>query len=71
MSIKEIAYDIIDNLTEEQLRGFVLMFRGEEPEEIPNEKTLAAIRETEDILSGKLNVKGYNNVKGLFEDLNA
>lgn len=28
MSIKEIAYDIVDNLTEEQLKGFIMMFRG-------------------------------------------
>ena len=28
MSIKEIAYGILDNLNEEQLKGFIMMFRG-------------------------------------------
>lgn len=69
MSIREIAYDIVDNLTEEQLRGFILMFSGSASDEIPNEKTLAAIQETEDILSGKIKVKSYSSVKELFEDL--
>lgn len=70
MSIKEMAYDIVDNLTEEQLRGFVLMFGKYADEEIPNEKTLAAMQETEDIISGKIQTKRYTSVEELFRELN-
>lgn len=69
MSIREIAYNILDNLTEEQLKGFVLMFSGVQNMEIPNEKTLAAMQEAEDIISGKVKAKVYNSVEELFEDL--
>ena len=71
MSIREIAYDIIDNFSEEQLKGFISMCRGIVNMEIPNEKTLSAIQETEDILSGKIKVKSYSSVEELFEDLEA
>ncbi|MGN0640308.1 MAG: hypothetical protein ACI4JT_05075 [Oscillospiraceae bacterium] len=37
--------------------------------EIPNEKTLAAMQEAEDILSGKIKAKSYDSVQELFEDL--
>lgn len=70
MSTRDIAYQIFEQLSEEQLKGFILMFRGE-LEEIPNEKTLSAIQETEDILSGKIKVKSYSSVEELFEDLEA
>lgn len=69
MSIREIAYNILDNLTEEQLKGFVLMFSGVQNMEIPNEKTLAAMQAAEDIISGKVKAKVYNSVEELFEDL--
>lgn len=69
MSIKEIAYGILDNLNEEQLKGFIMMFRGVSGMEIPNEKTLAAMQEAEDILSGKTKAKSYDSVQELFEDL--
>ena len=69
MSIKEIAYGILDNLNEEQLKGFIMMFRGVLGMEIPNEKTLAAMQEAEDILSGKIKAKSYDSVQELFEDL--
>ena len=68
MSIKEIAYSILDNMNEEQLKGFILMFSGIQGMEIPNEKTLAAMQEVEDIMSGKVKAKKYNNVQEIIED---
>lgn len=36
---------------------------------VPNKETLKAMQETEDILSGKIERKGYNSAEELFEDL--
>lgn len=38
---------------------------------VPNTETLAAMRETEDILSGRIQAKRYSTARALFEDLNA
>ncbi|MBQ3426566.1 MAG: type II toxin-antitoxin system RelB/DinJ family antitoxin [Clostridia bacterium] len=39
--------------------------------DIPNAETLAAMREMDDIISGKVETKRYKSTKELFEDLNA
>ena len=36
---------------------------------VPNGETLKAMQETEDILSGKIERKGYKSAEELFEDL--
>ena len=36
---------------------------------VPNRETLKAMQETDDILSGKIEKKGYNSAEELFEDL--
>ena len=36
---------------------------------VPNRETIKAMQETEDILSGKIERKGYNSAEELFEDL--
>lgn len=36
---------------------------------VPNKETLKSIQETEDILSGKIERKGYKSAEELFEDL--
>ena len=43
MSVKEIAYNIIDNLSEEQIKGFIAMFGGfySVPNENKDEKAKA------------------------------
>ncbi len=38
--------------------------------DIPNNETLAAIKEMDDIISGKIAAKKYSNTDELFEDLN-
>lgn len=62
MSIRKIAYDIIDNLTEEQIKGFILMCRGIVNMEIPNEETLEAFAEVEDMKKNSEKYKGYSDV---------
>ena len=37
--------------------------------DIPNAETLAAIKEMDDMISGKLETKKYSSTKELFEDL--
>ena len=37
--------------------------------DIPNSETIAAIKEMDDMLSGKIPAKRYSNIKELFEDL--
>ncbi len=39
--------------------------------DIPNAETLAAIKEMDDMISGKIPTKRYSTTKELFEDLNA
>lgn len=47
------------------------MFGRYTDEEMPNERTLAAMQETEDIISGKIQTKRYTSVEELFKELNA
>ena len=39
--------------------------------DIPNGETLAAMKEMDDMISGKLPAKKYSSTKELFEDLDA
>ncbi len=39
--------------------------------DIPNLETLAAIKEMDDIIGGKITAKKYSNTDELFEDLNS
>ena len=50
MSTKEYAYSLIDSMTEEQLKGFIMLFGGlAGSSEVPNEETYEAISEVEDM----------------------
>ena len=69
MSIKEMAYDIFDNLTEDQLRGFVLMFGGNSSVEVPNEELLEAFEEVEDMKKNPSKYKGYSDVDEMMRDI--
>ena len=53
------TFDSIDELTEDL----------EDDEKTSNKETLKAMQETDDILSGKIERKGYNSAEELFEDL--
>lgn len=68
MSTRDIAYKIFETLSEEQLRGFILMFRGG-LEEIPNEETLESFAEVEDMKKNPEKYKGYSDVDEMMRDL--
>ena len=63
MSTREMAYDIIDNMSDEQLQGFVMMFRN------PYETGLSA--RISDIENGRNLSETFDSVEDLLEDLNA
>jgi hypothetical protein len=67
MSTRELAYSMIDSLTEEQLNALVVFLSSMRRDE-PNEETLAAIKDVEE---GK-NLNGpFDTLDELWEDLNA
>lgn len=68
MSTKEIAYRIIDSFSDEQLEGFVLLFKGLIPSvDEPNEETRAAL---DNVKNGR-NLSRNVTVEELFKDLNS
>lgn len=58
---------MLDMLSDEQLEG-LCMFIGSVLE-IPNEETLAAMAETEDMIKNPQNYKSYNNVDTMFREI--
>ncbi|MDE5741433.1 MAG: hypothetical protein K2H90_03185, partial [Oscillospiraceae bacterium] len=69
MSTRELAYSIVDRLTDEQLEGFVLMFKDTLSEEdVPNAETEAAMLEA-DRIARDPNVKAYTDTDELMRDL--
>ena len=70
MSAREIAANILDRLTDEQLEGFVLMFKNLVPDnDIPNAETLEAFNEVEDMKRHPEKYKGYDDVDIMFKEL--
>lgn len=69
MSTRELAYSIVDRLTDEQLEGFVLMFKNTlSDEDVPNAETRAVL---DDVMNGRNMSRTFTSVKELMEDLNA
>lgn len=69
MSTREIAYNIIDCMSEEQLSAFVALFgNAADVPDVPNEETLEAMREA-DRIAHDPNVKGYTDIDELMRDL--
>ena len=69
MSTRELAYSIFDRLTDEQLEGFVLMFKNTlSDEDVPNAETRAVL---DDVRNGRNMSRTFTSVKELMEDLNA
>ena len=67
MSTRELAYSIFDRLTDEQLEGFVLLFKDIVPDEdIPNEETRAVL---DDVMNGRNMSKLYTDTDELMRDL--
>lgn len=67
MSTRELAYSIIDGMSDEQLSAFIALFG--EIAETPNGETLEAIREVEDMKLHPEKYKGYNDVDAMFKEL--
>ena len=63
MSTKDIAYDIIDNMSDEQLQGFVMMFR--------NLSEISLSARISDIENGRNLSEAFNSFDEFLEDLNA
>lgn len=69
MSTRELAYSIFDRLTDEQLEGFVLMFKNTlYDEDVPNAETEAAMLEA-DRIARDPSVKAYTDTDELMKDL--
>ena len=66
MSTKDLAFNIIDNLSEEQLSAFVSLFGH--TAEIPNEETKAAMLDA-DRIAHDPSVKGFTDTDELFREL--
>lgn len=67
MSTKELAYGLIDCMNEEQLENFVAFMRSFT--ELPNEETLEAIKEVEDMKKNPDEYKSYDDVDIMFKEL--
>lgn len=67
MSTRDTALNIVNLMTEEQLRGFVSLFQGL-ISDIPNDETVAAMEEAEEMLSDSDALK-FTSVEDLFEEL--
>lgn len=66
MSTREMAYNVIDAMTEEQLKAFLMLF-GNYKE--PNEETLQAMTEVEDMKKNPDNYKSYDDAEDMMKDL--
>ena len=70
MSTKEYAYSLIDSMTEEQLKGFILLFGGlAGSSEVPKAETYEALSEVEDMKLHPEKYKGYDDVDLMFKEL--
>ncbi len=66
MSTREIAYNLIDTLSAEQLDAFIAFLRS--ITEIPNEETRQAMAEAEKIAKDH-DVKSYTDVHKMFDEV--
>ena len=67
MSTRELAYNIIDNMNDEQIESFVMFFKKMFPY-IPNLSTSEAIMESEKMLNDP-NSQRFGSIEELFEEL--
>ena len=67
MSTRDMALNIVNLMDEEQLLGFVALFRGM-VSDIPNDETIAAMEEAEEMLNDP-NAQKFSSVQDLFAEL--
>lgn len=68
MSVKEVACDVFDHLTENELIDFVLAFGSDRAQEIFSQELLDAMEEVEDMKKHPENYKSYTSVEEMFKD---
>lgn len=66
MSTKEILYTMIEEMTEQQMQGLIMLLGGYNE---PNEETIAAIKETKKMKLHPENYKSYDCAEDMLEDL--
>ena len=69
MSTRELAYSVIDRLSEEQLKGFLMLFGGMSEADFLNDETLEAMQEVQDMKLHPDKYKGYDDVDVMFKEL--
>ena len=67
MSTRDVAINIVNLMSEEQLKGFVSLFQSM-VSDIPNDETIAAMKEAEEMLSNPDTPK-FETVEELFAEL--
>lgn len=67
MSTKDMAINIVNMMDEEELTYFVKLFK-KVVSDVPNEETIVAMRESEDMLKSDDAIK-FDSVDNLFEEL--
>lgn len=71
MSTREKVLQTISFLTDDQVDALYALLTSFCPSEIPNEETLAAFAELEDMKKHPERYAGYSDLDSLFEELNA
>lgn len=70
MSTREIAYSIIDSLSDEQISAFITLFGNASAlDGVPNEETLEAFAEVEEMKKNPDKYKGYTDVDEMMKEL--
>ena len=70
MSTREIAYSIIDRLSDEQITAFITLFGNALMlDEVPNDETLEALAEVEEMKKNPDKFKGYTDVDEMMKEL--
>ena len=67
MNTRDKVISMIDMLSEQQLEGLCMFMGG--ILDIPNDETLEAMAETEDMIKNPQNYKSYSNVDQMFEEI--
>ena len=70
MSTREMALNIVENMSEEQLKSFIILFKDLVPiADIPNDETKEAMAEVEDMKQHPEKYKGYDDIDLMFKEM--
>ena len=68
MSLREMAYDIFDDLTEQQLKDFIRTF-GDFGGRVPSDELLEAFAEVEEMKKHPERYKSYDSAEEMMSDI--